>query len=58
MWLDLLLILLAISPLMRTTRTLVRESGILYARRDEGITAWPARLQAAPAARPHPAPEA
>jgi hypothetical protein len=58
MWLDLLLILLAISPLMRTTRFLVRNSGTLYARGDKGITALPARLQAAPAGRPHPAPEA
>jgi hypothetical protein len=58
MWLDLLLILLAISPLMRTTRFLVRNSASLYVRGDEGITALPARLQAAPAGQPHPAPEA
>ena len=58
MWLDLLLILLAISPLMRTTRLLVRNSASLYARGDEGIIAWPARLPAAPAVQSHPAPEA
>jgi len=58
MWLDMLLILLAISPLMRTTRFLMRNSGTLYACRDEEITALPARLQATPAGQPHPAPEA
>jgi hypothetical protein len=58
MWLDMLLILLAISPLMRTTRFLVRNSGTLYGRRDKGINELPARLQAAPAGQPHPAPEA
>jgi hypothetical protein len=35
MWLDLLLILLAISPLMRATRVLARDSGNLYARNIE-----------------------
>jgi len=38
MWLDLLLILLAVSPLMHTTRFLVRNSASLYARGDEEIT--------------------
>jgi hypothetical protein len=58
MWLDLLLILLAISPLMRTTRFLVRNSGTLYARGDKGITALPVCLQAVLGGRPHPTPEA
>jgi hypothetical protein len=58
MWLDILLILLAISPLMHTTRFLVRNSGTLYTRGDEEITALPVCLQAAPASQPHPAPEA
>jgi hypothetical protein len=58
MWLDILLILLAISPLMHTTRFLARNSGTLYVRGDKGITSLPARLQAAPADQPHPAPEA
>jgi hypothetical protein len=35
MWIDLLLILLAISPLMRTTKFLARDSGIQHSRGDE-----------------------
>jgi len=57
-WFDLLLILLAISPFMRATRFLVKDSGALYSRRDEAdFNSWLARPVAAPATRPHPGQE-
>jgi hypothetical protein len=58
MWLDLLLILLAVAPLMSTTSFHLRGSGSLSSHADEaGITAWEPCLQAAPEGQPHPARE-
>jgi hypothetical protein len=51
MWLDLLLILLAIAPMMYTAKFHLRS---YESREDEaGITAWEPCLQAAPEAHPH-----
>jgi len=56
MWLDLLLILLAVGPLMYTTKFHLRG---YESREDEaGVTAWEPCLQAAIADPPHPAREA
>lgn len=53
-WFDLLLILLAISSWMRTTRFLAREFDSLNPGGNEaGFNGWPARLQAAPAEQSH-----
>jgi hypothetical protein len=56
MLLDLLLILVAVSPLIPTTSFLVRHSGTLYPCGDERLSAWPMHLGASPAGHPHPTP--
>jgi hypothetical protein len=55
MWLDLLLILFALTPLMTTTRFHQRGSGLRG--NEAGITAWEPCLQAEPEAQPHRARE-
>jgi hypothetical protein len=58
MWLDLILILLAISPLMLTTKFHLRDAANGSSRVNEAkFNAWHEMLQAAPAAPPRPAPE-
>jgi hypothetical protein len=58
MWLDLILILLAISPLMLTTKFHLHEAVNRYSREDEAkFNAWPEILRAVPAVGPRPARE-